>query len=120
MKGPHERVKYDLRRVWECPKCRHRERTSGLETACRCDCLTESRQKGGTFMQLVEDGIRRVHPALKPVTHPVASSSLSDSHSTAPVTTATNRIEPPSQPGPPSGETHPPAPLPQPPSEVSE
>ena len=62
MKGPSERLKYDLRRVWECSACRNRIRTSGAVTHLACPCqanlpLTEQR-----CMTLVEDGVRRVLP----------------------------------------------------------
>ncbi len=60
MKGPTERHKYDLRRVWECPDCRHRTRTRGSMTHITCEC-----QQGKPFteqrcMTMIEDGIRRV------------------------------------------------------------
>jgi hypothetical protein len=38
MKGPYERLKYDFRRVWECPACRHHELTDGTVTSVRCRC----------------------------------------------------------------------------------
>src|SRR6266404_1670407 len=38
MKGPYERLKYDLRRVWECPACNRRERTVGGVTFRHCPC----------------------------------------------------------------------------------
>ena len=48
MKGPYERLKYDLRRVWECPVCHRRERTEGLVTSvgCRCTIGGETRSAG--------------------------------------------------------------------------
>jgi len=60
MKGPYERLKYDLRRVWECPACHHRERTSGGATSCLCRCQTQVDVGKQTWMRLVEDGPRRV------------------------------------------------------------
>ena len=27
MRGPYERLKYDLRRLWECPVCKHTNTT---------------------------------------------------------------------------------------------
>ncbi len=55
MKGPFERLKYDLRRVWECPLCHHRDRTDGRVTTRFCICSGESQF---TPMKLIEDGER--------------------------------------------------------------
>src|SRR5262245_23292077 len=62
MKGPYERLKYDLRRLWECPLCKRRERTDGGVTSCFCDCGTK--QEGGQLvvMRLVADGPQRLVP----------------------------------------------------------
>jgi hypothetical protein len=60
MKGPHERIKYDLRRVWECPQCRHRERTPGDVTTMTCQCRPGTRGEP-IHMKLVEDGPRLAH-----------------------------------------------------------
>lgn len=54
MKGPGLRQKHDLDRVWECPICHHRERSSGMETTVHCTKC----QKGGPnqltpFMRLI-------------------------------------------------------------------
>ena len=57
MKGPFERLKYDLRRMWECPLCHHRERAAGSVTFVVCRCQEKS---GGQAVQmkLVDDRIR--------------------------------------------------------------
>ena len=60
MKGPYERLKYDLRRVWECPVCAHKERTTGGITARLCRCQTKGEATEQHWMRLVEDGARRV------------------------------------------------------------
>jgi hypothetical protein len=60
MKGPYERLKYDLRRVWECPACHRRERTEGLVTSLRCRCGSQEKANSSVWMRLIEDGIRRV------------------------------------------------------------
>ncbi|MCI0357878.1 MAG: hypothetical protein L0211_05240 [Planctomycetaceae bacterium] len=62
MKGPYERLKYDLRRMWECPVCKRRERTDGGVTFRFCECGTK--QEGGrpVSMRLVADGPQRVVP----------------------------------------------------------
>jgi hypothetical protein len=62
MKGPYERLKYDLRRVWECPICHHRERTPGNTVTCLCRCQQKEGPTTRTYMRLVEDGARRKIP----------------------------------------------------------
>ena len=60
MKGPYERLKYDLRRVWECPQCGHKERTGGEVTTRCCACQHDKRPAERVWMRLLEDGIRRI------------------------------------------------------------
>ena len=60
MKGPFERLKYDLRREWECPACSHKERSSGAETFRFCRCQKKETESQRTPMRLVKDGPRRV------------------------------------------------------------
>lgn len=64
MKGPYERLKYDLRRLWECPACKRRERTDGGVTFRFCDCGTK--QEGGRpiGMRLIADGPQRLVPEI--------------------------------------------------------
>ncbi len=64
MKGPYERLKYDLRRLWECPVCKRRERTDGTVTFRHCACGTK--QEGGQpiVMQLIADGPQRLVPPI--------------------------------------------------------
>lgn len=64
MKGPYERLKYDLRRLWECPACQRRERTSGAVTFRFCPC--GEKQEGGqpVVMQLIGDGPQRLVPPI--------------------------------------------------------
>ena len=59
MKGPYERLKYDFRRVWECPVCHHRERTDGSGTSCLCRCQKKLAPGAVVWMRLVDDGPRR-------------------------------------------------------------
>ena len=59
MKGPHERLKYDFRRVWECPVCHRRERTGGEVTSRVCHCQRKAEPHDCKVMRLVEDGARR-------------------------------------------------------------
>lgn len=60
MKGPYERLKYDLRRVWECPVCAHKDRTSGAVTTRLCRCQRKEHPTKQVWMRLIEDGPRRV------------------------------------------------------------
>jgi hypothetical protein len=62
MKGPYERLKYDLRRLWECPVCKRRERTGGTITFRFCPC--EAKKEGGqpVVMHLIADGPQRLVP----------------------------------------------------------
>ena len=60
VKGPYERLKYDLRRVWECAKCRHKERTTGEAINCLCPCQENAPQAERVWMKLTEDGLRRL------------------------------------------------------------
>lgn len=62
MKGPRERLKYDLRRVWECPKCHVRTKTSGAVTHATCVCQDKLPLTEQSCMRMVEDGVRRVLP----------------------------------------------------------
>jgi hypothetical protein len=62
MKGPYERRKYDLRRLWECPVCKRRERTPGSVTFCHCSCQMAKVDGRPVVMKLVEDGAQRIAP----------------------------------------------------------
>ena len=62
MKGPFQRLRYDLRRVWECPRCRHKANTLGTVTAQLCDCQ-QNESTRMVSMHLIEDGPRRIRQA---------------------------------------------------------
>lgn len=63
MKGPFERLKYDLRRLWECPHCKRRERSDGTVTTRFCTCPGQSGSEGKrTAMKLVEEAGHRAVP----------------------------------------------------------
>lgn len=64
MKGPFERLKYDLRRVWECPQCGQKQRTDGTATTMFCKCKNSS--NAPVTMKLVGDGPRRLVPRVAP------------------------------------------------------
>ncbi len=66
MKGPYERLKYVMRRVWECPVCQHRERTEGDATFHFCRCQKDVPAPKRVCMKLVKDGVRRTARASTP------------------------------------------------------
>ena len=66
MKGPYERIKYDLRRVWICPVCNHQERTDGNIASKLCKCQFSQSPTKQLWMKLVEDGIRPMMVNPKP------------------------------------------------------
>ncbi len=49
MKGPDQRIKLDMRRIWECPQCQARRRVPGDIVSVRCDCKPD-----GAWMRLIE------------------------------------------------------------------
>jgi hypothetical protein len=65
MKGPFERLKYDLRRIWECPACGARQRTDGSETTRFCQC-GKPNTNPLVSMKLISDGPRRTVPPIAP------------------------------------------------------
>lgn len=65
MKGPFERLKYDLRRIWECPACGHKVRTDGAATTQFCRC-GKPNTNPDVAMKLVGDGPRRLVPRVPP------------------------------------------------------
>ena len=56
MKGPYERLKHDLRRLWECPACKRHERTDGTVTSRLCPCGTKHGGGQPVVMKLIHDG----------------------------------------------------------------
>jgi hypothetical protein len=52
MKGPAGRLKFDLRRQWECPVCGRQERTGGDAVFRLCPC--QSNEAAPRWMRLVE------------------------------------------------------------------
>ena len=62
MKGPHERLKYDLRRLWECPVCHRHERTPGSVSSRLCMCQMKQVDGAPVVMKLLADGAQRVVP----------------------------------------------------------
>ena len=64
MKGPSERLKYDLRRLWECPVCKRRERAAGSVTYRFCQCQMKQADGKPVVMKLIEDGVQRLTPRI--------------------------------------------------------
>jgi hypothetical protein len=62
MRGPFERLKYELRRLWECPVCHKRERAPGSVTSRLCLCQMKQPDGRPVVMKLIEDGPQRVVP----------------------------------------------------------
>ena len=61
MKGLGNRLRFDVRRVWECPVCHRRERTGGEVVNRLCDCL--AKQNGQQiWMKLIEERPKRPKP----------------------------------------------------------
>lgn len=59
MKGPYQRLKYTMQRVWECPLCNHHERSDGSLTLNYCQCQRDVEPRKQRCMNLIKDGIRR-------------------------------------------------------------
>ncbi len=68
MKGPYERLKYVMYRLWECPACGHHERTGGETVFMFCRCQRQYERRDRVCMKLLEDGVRRVDTPSTPTT----------------------------------------------------
>ena len=79
MKGPYERLKYDLRRVWECPQCQGRQRTDGTVTGLVCNCQQAVVENERVSMRLLRDDIRRSSVKQPQPSAPAASPSDNES-----------------------------------------
>jgi len=44
-----------VRRVWECPDCKRRQKTGGHVVNQLCNCRDQSDQAGQTWMRLMEE-----------------------------------------------------------------
>ena len=71
MKGPYERLKYDLRRLWECPVCQRRERAPGAVASKLCLCQMQKADGKPVVMKLIEDGVQRTIPPVVLVHEPL-------------------------------------------------
>lgn len=75
MKGPFQRLKWDLRRGWECPVCQRRERTPGTATFRHCLCQMQKLDGKPIVMKLVEDEPPHLRPLLPTHRCPVAANA---------------------------------------------
>ena len=73
MKGPYERLKYTLRRTWECPACSRRIQTDGTSTGNVCECQFGHPENERISMKLLLDGIRRTEVSQPQPTVPTVS-----------------------------------------------
>jgi hypothetical protein len=55
MKGPGNRLKLQIRRLWECPRCRRRLVTAGSVVYQACTCAPADAGSHSVWMQLIED-----------------------------------------------------------------
>lgn len=102
MKGPYERLKYDLRRLWECPACHKRERTPGSVSSRLCLCQLKQSDGRPVVMKLIEDGPQRVvppvvimHEPLPPLPPLVIEPDVSEAATAPPVLELPPAAEPP-------------------------
>lgn len=91
MKGPYQRLKHDLRRLWECPVCGHRTHASGHVTSVLCACQQQVDLASRRFMKLIEVTPRRVHVGTGQVTPlaDVAADKLAGAVSVLPMEVST-------------------------------
>src|SRR5262245_27832142 len=54
MKGPGGRMRFDLRRVWECPVCHRRDWTPGEIVFRACTCSAKGDSSRPVWMKLIE------------------------------------------------------------------
>jgi hypothetical protein len=62
MKGPGHGSQYDVRRVWECPVCQKRVKTSGSVVNLRCEACARNKTGDTAWMRLLEQR-RKARPA---------------------------------------------------------
>ena len=55
-------MKFELRRLWECPACQRRERVPGSVTSRLCMCQMKHAEGKPVVMKLVTDGVQRIAP----------------------------------------------------------
>jgi hypothetical protein len=78
MRGPFERLKYDLRRLWECPVCKRRDRTTGTVTFRHCSCQMNKADGKFIVMKLVEDSVQRLTPVVRIKHEPLVATAVDE------------------------------------------
>lgn len=74
MRGPYQRLKYDLRRTFECPACKSQVRAGGERTSVLCRCQTQLEPGERQWMRLLSEGDSRPYvPRLGVVEEATAS-----------------------------------------------
>ncbi len=58
MKGPGNRLKFVIRRQWECPRCGRRLLTHGSVVQQSCDCRGSDHAGEPVPMRLIKDPLR--------------------------------------------------------------
>jgi tRNA(Ile2) C34 agmatinyltransferase TiaS len=66
MKGPSGRLKFDVRRQWQCPRCGHHDSSAGQVVNYRCPNCQEP-----TWMILQEENVKP-KPELADLPHSAA------------------------------------------------
>jgi hypothetical protein len=67
MKGPGGRLKFDIRRQWECPVCHRRKLTPGDVVTRLCTCSAKSDPPRQNWMKLLEQKPARPEPSPPPI-----------------------------------------------------
>lgn len=62
MKGPGGRLRFDIRRLWECPACHRRELTPGDVVTRPCACSAKNDPPRQNWMRLIEQKPLRPEP----------------------------------------------------------
>jgi len=56
MKGPSGRLKFDVRRLWKCPRCGHQDRLHARIVNQPCQkCAAQGTSPGPVWMTLIEE-----------------------------------------------------------------
>lgn len=77
MRGPGLRLKYDVRRLWQCPECGYERHAPATEVTVRCHCNEQD-----PWMKLVEPQ-RQIRPAARPLDPYVEIADTVEDHSAA-------------------------------------
>jgi hypothetical protein len=118
MKGPGGRLRFDIRRLWECPACHRRELTAGDVVNRLCTCSTKSDPPRQNWMKLVEQKpARPAPPTPSPPSVEEAAQPVDTMPQSLPATPPS--VESPAQPVETMPQSPPATPSPLPTSDVS-